>query len=760
MGRDEDSQFPSDVFVGREAELAELRAYVDKALHGIGQLFLISGEPGIGKTRLADELSWHARSQGARVIWGRCWEGSGSPAYWPWIQVVRSCLEALGAERLDLLLNSEGRPVAELLPEVSQTRRLSTAATSLRALPSSDPEEARFRLFDSTARLLKSAASAEPLVVVFDDLQEADHPSLLMLRFVARELKESRVVILGNYREAEVRVAPALHRLLGEIAREGHQLALRGLNEAQVARFVYERAGQPAEPGLVGAIMPGNPLFLDGVIRMLCAEGKVTNGNRPTTKDLKIPDSVREAIRQRLGLFSQRARALLSIASVVGQEFEFECLRRVSGDPFDSLVEALGEIQRDGIFNSVDIGHRRYRFSHDLIRETLYEDLPSTRRLQLHQQIAEALEVIYAHDPTPHLAELAHHYRMAAPVVAREKAIDYSIRAGEAALAIFAYEEAASHWQAALEIVEQRGDADARNADLCLRLGRLMGTIDRAKGIEYLERALRLYEKLGHGIMIAQAHTSLGNFRCMIGAEMDVPDAIEHYRKAEAILRYKGQDDSSVRLSAYVNCGLASAAARAGRIQVGLAAARRAVDIAERLGDEKIIARAVTQLSQHLYYSGRLAEAFMLIDRAWEIADRINDAKIAFAVTRTGGGCSAALGDPRAYRWYERELSRPRTANTRHARAVLSAVLGECFLLTGQAERVPALMAQMMTDPSGQSQGYVAFVQGRWEDAERYWRKTYERSRMREGGTKAAATLPAEPGSYGSWESTTRLRRF
>jgi predicted ATPase len=295
MGRDEDSLFPSDDFVGREPEIAEIRAAVDKALHGTGQLFLISGEPGIGKTRLADELSWHARSQGARVIWGRCWEGSGSPAYWPWIQVVRSCLEALGEERLDLLFDSEGRPVAELLPEINQIRRLSSAATSLRALPSSDPEEARFRLLDSTARLLKSAASAQPLVIVLDDLQEADQSSLLMLRFVARELKEARVLILGIYREAEVRASPALHRLLGDIAREGYQLALRGLNEAQVARFVCERVGQAAEPSLVGAIMratAGNPLFLDGVIRMLVAEGKMTQGSRIATQDLKIPDTV------------------------------------------------------------------------------------------------------------------------------------------------------------------------------------------------------------------------------------------------------------------------------------------------------------------------------------------------------------------------------------------------------------------------------------------------------------------------------------
>jgi tetratricopeptide (TPR) repeat protein len=443
-----------------------------------------------------------------------------------------------------------------------------------------------------------------------------------------------------------------------------------------------------------------------------------------------VPEGVRETIRRRLSLLSNDAKAVLSIASVAGHEFEFECLRRVASKATESLVEALDEARRDGLVSSLWAGNLHYRFAHELIRQTIYEDLGATERLKLHRQVALTLEKMYQFDLTPHLAELAHHYRASAMLCGSAKAIDYSIRAGEAALAIFAYEEIAIHWQAALEILEKCGRTDAQKADLCLRLGRLMGTIDRAKGIEYLERALTLYEKLGHGIMIAQAHTSLGNFRCMVGAELDVREAIEHYRTAEAILRDSRQDDPSIRLSAYVNCGLAAAATRAARTREGLTAAHRALDdIAERLGDEKIIARAETQLSQHLYYSGRLAEAFTLIDRAWEIADRIDNAKIAFAVTRTGGGCYAALGDPRAYRWYERELSRPRTANTRHARAVLSAVLGECFLLTGQAERVPALMGEMLTDPSSQSQGFVAFMQGQWEEAERYWRQTYERSR-------------------------------
>jgi tetratricopeptide (TPR) repeat protein len=719
-------------------ELAELHDGLEEVLAGHGRLFLISGEPGIGKTCLAEQLSTYASERAAIVIWGTCWEGSGAPAYWPWIQIFRSFMGDDHSQRLETLLDSEAPQIAELLPEAARLCRPSSTATKLHVLPSGNNlEEARFRLFDSAARLLKNLANADPLVIVLDDLQEADQPSLLMLRFVARELKESRVMLVGNYREGVVRSSLALSRLIGEIAREGHQLALRGLNEAQVARFVQERGGQAAEPGLVGTIMratAGNPLFLDGVIRMLVAEGKLARSDRLTMQDLRIPDSIREAIRQRLGLFSQRARSVLSIAAVTGQEFEFECLQRVSGDTVDSLLEALDEIQRDGIVDSVGNGRRRYRFAHDLIRETIYQDLPVSVRLRIHQQIAHALEELYAADPSLHLAELSHHYRASALLGDSAKAFDYSVRAGDAALAVFAYEETANQWRSALEIAEREQTDAQRVVDLYSRLGGLMVTLDLAEGVRYLEKALGLYTELGLQIEEARIHAALGQLAASLDARMDVRAAIEHYRKGEALIATQPKTDVTLRLLGTTYSGIAAASARSLRIRDGLIASHRGIKLSRRTNDEWLYAWSGAQQALHLHYAGRLAKAHSLISQVWEVADHTNQVGVSLNATRIGGGTRATIYDyEQTLLWYERELSSPRTANTRYHRGILQVLLGETFLIKGQPARAQAFLPQMSADPLGHAPGFIAFCEGRWEDSERLWTQVYERSR-RVGG--------------------------
>jgi predicted ATPase len=309
---------PQRAFVGREGELVELRQGLAHTLAGAGCLFLISGEPGIGKTRLAQELSTEARARGTRVIWGRCWAGDGAPAYWPWMQVVRSCLGEADGTRIDNLLKSEAPQVTDLLPELNQFRRSSAVAPSLHAVPLSDPEEGRFRLFDSLGRLLKTVADAQPLMIVLDDLQEADQSSLLMLRFSARQLKESRVLIIGTYREGEVRNSPALSRLIGEIAREGHQLLVHGLSDSELASWIQVHDGLNTSPGLVRALIQatgGNPLFIDGVLRTLIEDERQLTRREFSIRDLPVPDGIRETIRRRLGFLSKDANEILSIAA-------------------------------------------------------------------------------------------------------------------------------------------------------------------------------------------------------------------------------------------------------------------------------------------------------------------------------------------------------------------------------------------------------------------------------------------------------------
>ncbi len=215
-------------FVGREQELAELSRGLEEAEAGNGRLFLISGEPGIGKSRLADELGVAARHRGARVLWGRCWEGAGAPAYWPWVQVFRSYLRTTTPAQAQEDVGSGASDIAQMLPEIHET------FPDLVPPPSSDPDAARFALFESAAALLGRASRRSPLVVIVEDLQSADTPSLLLLRFVVGQLSESRILIVATYRDEEALPGSPLATTLTDLIRApGTRLvALSGLSDA------------------------------------------------------------------------------------------------------------------------------------------------------------------------------------------------------------------------------------------------------------------------------------------------------------------------------------------------------------------------------------------------------------------------------------------------------------------------------------------------------------------------------------------------
>jgi predicted ATPase len=724
---------PQRPFVGRERELTELRQGLTDVLAGGGRLFLVSGEPGIGKTRLAEELAIEARARGVRVIWGRSWAGDGAPAHWPWIQVVRSCLGQSDSSRIDNLLKSEAPQFVDLLPEMNRSRQSSELAARLQSLPSADPEEGRFRLFDCVARLLKSTADAQPLMIILDDLQEADQASLLMLRFSARQLKESSILLIATYREAEVRNSPVLSRLIGEIAREGDQLLLRGLSDSDLALWLRARGGLNAGPALITALIlatGGNPLFIDGILRTMAAEGSELDATQLSTRDLRLPERVCETIRRRLGFLSKEAKDILSAASVIGQEFEFECLRKVVAGTPNTIIEALNEARWDSLIHPVMAGGISYRFAHDIVRETIYNDLPAAGRASLHLKIGQALEAIHQSDLTPHLAQLAHHYCESVAIGDAAKAIDYSVQAGEAALAVFAYEETAAHWKVAIKLLEQQSNLTQQRADLYFRLGKLSSTIDRTHTIHYLEAALGLYETLNQPIAMAQVHASLGNFMSNIEPEMDVQRALDHYHKGNALLRQASQSDSA-ELSAMINSGLAAAATRAMRVREGMAAARKAMKIARALRNEPLLARAGAQYSLHLFHSGRLAEALSLIERIWKKADALNNAKIAFNAAWIGGGCYAVLYDfGLTELWYERELSKPRTSNAQHRRKVLSYSLASNAVQTGQTSRALLFASE---GPWGALPIQLAMAEGRWEEADTFGTQGYKNARQAGG---------------------------
>jgi DNA-binding SARP family transcriptional activator len=454
------------VFVGRERELEQLASALDDAFAGRGRLVLLVGEPGIGKSRLADELIAHARARRARVLVGRCWEAGGAPAYWPWVQSLRAYIRGTDREVLAAQLGSGAASAGQLLHELREL------FPDLPEPPELEPESARFRLFEALATLLRNAAAERPLVLVLDDLHAADEPSLLLLQFVARELGDSRVLLIGAYRDVDPVPTDPLTTALAELVREPVTtiLPLAGLGEADVASFIELVAGEAPPGGRLAAAVheetDGNPLFVGEIVRLLVAEGALREGDAPR---LMIPQSVREVIARRLRRLPEDCNRLLVLASVLGREFRLDALARAGGVSEDVLLDLLDEAMAARVVSELPGSPGQARFAHVLIRDTLYERLTAARRVRLHRLVMEALEALYGEESGPQLAELAHHAVAGADF---DKGLLYARRAADRALTLLGYEEAARLYRMALDALELSDpNDDGARCGLLLLLG-------------------------------------------------------------------------------------------------------------------------------------------------------------------------------------------------------------------------------------------------------------------------------------------------
>jgi DNA-binding CsgD family transcriptional regulator len=464
-------------FAGRQHERTVLHTWLAAAVQGTGGIGLVVGEPGIGKTALCAQFAADAVRNNAVVLAGHCYEdGALSLPYRPFVEALRTYVAGRDRALLVEELSAGAPEIALIVPELRE--RLALAPPSAAA----SPAEARYRLLEAVARFLRAAAAATPLVLLLEDLHDADRGTLDLLLHLAGRLAGSRLLVIGTYRDVAVDRTHPLSAALAELRRSVpvERLQLRGLSVAEVGHLVAGVIGRELTSRLVEQIhhqTEGNPLFVQEVVRCLVDGGLVDGiGMRPGSGSAliqRLPEGLRDVIGRRLARLSPACNRLLAVAAVVGREFRLDVVEAVAGLQEEAVITAVEEMTRAGVVAE----HRvvgpvvTYRFSHALFRQTLYEELSAPRRLRLHQQVGRQLEQQYRDQLAEHAVEFADHFAHSPDLADLAKARHYSELAAQRATAVCAHGEAARHLERALAVqAVLNADDTARRVDLLLAL--------------------------------------------------------------------------------------------------------------------------------------------------------------------------------------------------------------------------------------------------------------------------------------------------
>jgi predicted ATPase/class 3 adenylate cyclase len=659
--------------VGRTVEQAVLARAWAQARDGQRQAVLLSGEPGIGKTRLATETARATHAEGATVLLGTCDEDVNLP-YQPFVEALRHYVAHAPDEVLAAHVREHKGELGRLVPELA--RRL----PDLRAPQVAEGETERYLLFEAAAGLLSAASQHTPLVLILDDLQWAGAPDLLLLKHVLHSTMPLRLLIIATYRDSDLTRAHPLTAVLADLRREPgvERLALHGLDEAAVVALLTSAARHEIEaPGLALAHAihqetEGSPFFIGEILRHLTESGAIfREGDRWTYRGevtgLGIPDGIKEVIGRRLSRLSESTNKVLSLAAVIGRQFDLALLQQVAdasallpvpSDPSavrnpqsaieDVILDALDEATRAALVAEVPGEPDHFSFSHALIRTTLYEELSVSRRARLHRRIGEALEALTSGRPEARIDELAHHWLSATQVTDVAKAIGYARQAGDRALAHLAFEEAAAHYERALSVlVPQDRAGEELHCDLLLALGHARRSAGNATYRDAVKLAAELARKLGDAERLA--HAALGHARpsgYIANAVVTDHDLIALYGEASEQV---GTADSVLR--ARILGQLAVELSYGPDRERRDALTRDAVAIARRLGDRGALAQALVARAWAMNDPTTLAERLLVTEQIRTLANELGSIELDFqgAFFRTGalleaGNVTAAEG--------------------------------------------------------------------------------------------------------------------
>jgi DNA-binding SARP family transcriptional activator len=594
-------------FVGRAEELAILEEALAAALGGRSRVVMVSGQPGIGKTRLVEELAGGAGSQSAVWAWGRCYEAGAAPPLWPWSQVI-SALAADDTEPVLAALGSKRGLDAETIPEA-----------------------ARLQMFTRLADTIAAAAHHRPLAIVLDDLQWADTASLLFLQFLASHVTQAPLLVIGTHRDVGI---DARHPLVSALARlaplQGtRRIPLAGLGEDDVAAFMRATAGDVGTdvPAAVHRRTGGNPFFVREVVRLIATDAPA--GSPAANAALTIiPSGVRDVVRGRLALLGDGVHQLLGIGAALGRDFDLDLVGEVSALDEDALLSSTEEALDAGLLREGPVGAGTYRFTHDIVRETVYDELRAIRRGRLHRRIAEALESRRNEITGDSVTELAHHYHLAAegggPV---EPAHRYAVLAADQATTALAYEDAVSHLQRAVDLAGRRGTEAGGAGHLLLRLGEAhwrAGDVGKAR--DAFLRAAELARGLADTDLLARAVLGYGGGLLRAWhATRDIDLRDRMVELLEEALAGLGEDAGDLRVRLLGRLAEELYYLHSDR-RISLSG--EAVALARRLGVPRTLALALCSRVLATWDPDRLEERLAVTAEILELAEQLGDREL------------------------------------------------------------------------------------------------------------------------------------
>lgn len=461
---------PAPGLVGRQPEIEALRSCLRRVHEGGEAMLLLSGEAGIGKSRLLDEAVAQAMTRGFRVAAGNCHDGLGAPPYWPWVQVLRGLADQLSDSQLTAAAGAGATVLATAMPELQPRLRVASA-------PAAEvPERIRFQLFDAVACVLARVAAAEPLLVTLDDLHWADTASVELLQFVLRMGRGTRLAVMATVRDDALEAHHPLARLLGDLSRTPgvSRLQLPGLPPPDAAALLAYTLGIPVPEPVVAAVhryAAGNPLFMAEIGRLLLSEGRLDTVPPDGRLQLnRVPAGIRGVIGRRLDHLSGECLAVLAVVAVDGTEISVEILAQTLGVNLQDLATPVDEALDASILVSPGPGLLRY--GHALVRDTVLESLRRSERARWECRLALVLEQTSdPADPTV-VTRLAEHFVNAAHVLGDpDRAIRYAAAAAQTAAATGAHAAAADHLRHALALVPAAEHHGQRQIELLLALG-------------------------------------------------------------------------------------------------------------------------------------------------------------------------------------------------------------------------------------------------------------------------------------------------